>query len=72
MKEQELEKMGNAELIGIIKAQRFEIETLNNNINEIEDYIKENSQYYPEFYGTIIRVGLLLDKIKKLKEVDKE
>ena len=40
MKEQELEIMDKEELLGIIKAQKFEIERLNNIIEEIREYTK--------------------------------
>lgn len=45
MKEKELEQMDKEELLGIIKAQRFEIERLNNIINKAIEYIKNKYDY---------------------------
>ena len=66
MKEEELNKMSNDELIGIIKAQRFEIDRLNNIINELEEYILNHY-----IVGHTIQNASLdgiLDKLKELKE----
>jgi len=45
VKEKELEQMDKEELLGIIKAQRFEIERLNNIINKAIEYIKNKYDY---------------------------
>ena len=42
MREEELSQMSNNELIGIIKAQRFEIKQLENIRKEIKEYIEKN------------------------------
>ena len=76
MKEQELEQMDKEELLGIIKAQRFEIERLNNIINEYEEKTQmidsvcrslefsapENDYIFKE------RLREIIDKLKELKE----
>lgn len=46
MSEEELNQMSNNELIGIIKAQKFEIEQLENIKKEAREYINNNSHYY--------------------------
>ena len=50
MSEEELNQMSNNELIGIIKAQKFEIEQLENIRKEAIEYIKKN--YYEVVYKT--------------------
>ena len=49
MREEELNQMSNNELIGIIKAQKFEIEQLENARKEAIEYI--NTHEYPLPYG---------------------
>lgn len=51
MREEELNQMSNNELIGIIKAQKFEIEQLENIINEaIEELSYMSTDAYVEDY----------------------
>ena len=45
MSEEELNQMSNNELIGIIKAQKFEIEQLENIRKKATEYIKDNACY---------------------------
>ena len=45
MSEEELNQMSNNELIGIIKAQKFEIEQLENIRKEVIEYLKEFGFY---------------------------
>ena len=45
MSEEELNQMSNNELIGIIKAQKFEIEQLENIRKEAIEYIKNDSYF---------------------------
>lgn len=46
MSEKELNQMSNNELIGIIKAQKFEIEQLENTRKEAIDYVYKHIQEY--------------------------
>ena len=46
MSEEELNQMSNNELIGIIKAQKFEIEQLENTRKEAIDYVYKHIQEY--------------------------
>ena len=46
MSEEELNQMSNNELIGIIKAQKFEIEQLENIRKEAIDYVYKHIQEY--------------------------
>ena len=90
MSEEELKQMSGDELIGIIKAQRFEIkekdlliqelrdtidnqkeeiDRLNNIINELEKYLIEHIDEYREMeQDAMFEFGLVLDKLKELKE----
>ena len=82
MSEEELYQMSNNELIGIIKAQKFEIDILNNIINELEKEIISQIEICKEgqvleakarspfdTYSDDIRAyKYLLDKLKELKE----
>lgn len=55
-----------------IELQEKEIDRLNNVINELEKYIKENSIYYNTSDGCQwIDQFKVLDKLKELKNVDK-
>jgi len=54
MSEEELNQMSKYELIGIIKAQKFEIEQLENIRKEAIEYIKEDMYGEPnELYGLV-------------------
>lgn len=48
MSEEELNQMSNNELIGIIKAQKFEIEQLENMRKEAIEYIDGHTFYYTD------------------------
>jgi hypothetical protein len=83
VKDQELETMDKEELLGVIKAQRFEIERLNNIINELEKYINETKleefeKVYGRRYGKtftqaeVIICNMILNKLQELKGSDKE
>lgn len=52
MKEQELEQMDKEELLGIIKAQRFEIERL----NKENENLKELCNKYEEEHNTVFNI----------------
>jgi 3-phosphoglycerate kinase len=54
------------------RKQKEEIERLNNNWNELEDYVIENSFGSPIHNTSVIELSKLLDKIKELKGEDKE
>lgn len=62
MIEEELEKMDNNELIGIIKAQRYEMERLNNIIKEVREEIEKLSKLYDDNYT-------ITDKAKDILEI---
>ena len=61
MSEEELNQMSNNELIGIIKAQKFEIEQLENIRKEAIEYIKSDSY----FDGSSICANDLLNILNK-------
>ncbi len=75
MKDQELETMDKEELLGVIKAQQFEIERLNNIINELEKWLNDNENllihYDYESKYEYIYVDNILDKLQELKGSDK-
>ena len=61
MSEEELNQMSNNELIGIIKAQKFEINQLENIRKEAIEYIKNGSY----FDGSSICANDLLNILNK-------
>ena len=72
MKEEELKQMDKEELLGVIKAQQYEIERLNNIINEAIIFLK--SIGYDEEIGRIwndMNDDECTDLLKILKGSDK-
>ena len=68
MKEKELEQMDKEELLGIIKAQRFEIEKLNNIINELEKTLLEWHEYWEDVDDYKFEYKNAYDYLQELKE----
>lgn len=64
MSEEELKQMDKEELLGIIKAQRYEIEKLKSIIKEVRKYIGSKEHYEDDFDTEIEKVYKILDKEK--------
>ena len=69
MSEKELNQMSNNELIGIIKAQKFEIEQLENIRKEAIEFMKENCDIITIDKGWIIRSELTTTGLGKLFKI---
>lgn len=62
MSEEELNQMSNNELIGIIKAQKFEINQLENIRKEAIKYIQEKADYPISYYHCLNDLLNILNK----------
>ena len=62
MSEEELNQMSNNELIGIIKAQKFEIEQLENTRKEAIKYVQEKADYPISYYHCLNDLLNILNK----------
>lgn len=62
MSEEELNQMSNNELIGIIKAQKFEIEQLENIRKEAIKYVQEKADYPISYYHCLNDLLNILNK----------
>lgn len=70
MSEEELNQMSNNELIGIIKAQKFEIEQLENIRKEAIEYITTEQLYTNYQWGKSQYVKILKDLLNILNKGD--
>lgn len=68
MSEEELNQMSNNELIGIIKAQKFEIEQLENIRKEAIEYITTEQLYTNYQWGKSQYVKILKDLLNILNK----
>ena len=72
MNEEELKQMGKEELLGIIKAQRFEIERLKRREQECIDHYLVQCKYASKMEDKYITANYVINELGKYLEEEKD